>query len=392
MLQFDPSEISNWASLPDANHQLPELVRRLILATVTELSKLSMPSGSAVWLPGWDGLLTTETGNAWVPAGDSAWEFGCQSDVSAKANEDYRKRTEQPLGVAHASSAFLFVTPRQWGGKRNWVEELRAEGKWADVHAFDASDLSARLGQDSAVAEWFGRLIGKLPSLGYVTLDEWWENWATAPQPNISPALVLSGRQESVAEVAEWIRQPAVPYYVKGQTRDEAIAFVAASALTSSEAWGAVLRTKALVVRSEDAWNSLVRHPSPLVLVRAFDGNVSSQAAASRGHHVITPLHESDDPGGNGIELPRLGRDETVTALTEMGLSETTALPLMRKTARKLPIMRRFLIDEAGGQAPDWVTVDPQNPLPLLNQSQGGMCIYRVLGIGAGVSRECFGP
>ena len=26
-----------------------------------------------------------------------------------------------------------------------------------------------------------------------------------------------------------------------------------------------------------------------------------------------------------------------------------------------------------------------------LNQSQGGMCICRVLGIGAGVSRECFG-
>ena len=29
---------------------------------------------------------------------------------------------------------------------------------------------------------------------------------------------------------------------------------------------------------------------------------------------------------------------------------------------------------------------------PGLNQSQGGMCICRVLGIGAGVSRECFGP
>ena len=27
-----------------------------------------------------------------------------------------------------------------------------------------------------------------------------------------------------------------------------------------------------------------------------------------------------------------------------------------------------------------------------LNQSQGGMCICRVLGIGAGVARECFGP
>ena len=30
--------------------------------------------------------------------------------------------------------------------------------------------------------------------------------------------------------------------------------------------------------------------------------------------------------------------------------------------------------------------------LITLNQSQGGMCICRVLGIGAGVSRECFGP
>ena len=28
----------------------------------------------------------------------------------------------------------------------------------------------------------------------------------------------------------------------------------------------------------------------------------------------------------------------------------------------------------------------------MLNQSQGGMCISRVMGIGAGVSQECFGP
>ena len=33
-----------------------------------------------------------------------------------------------------------------------------------------------------------------------------------------------------------------------------------------------------------------------------------------------------------------------------------------------------------------------QAVIVILNQSQGGMCICRVLGIGAGVSRECFGP
>ena len=37
-------------------------------------------------------------------------------------------------------------------------------------------------------------------------------------------------------------------------------------------------------------------------------------------------------------------------------------------------------------------TPEQPDPQTRLNQSQGGMCICRVLGIGAGVSRECFGP
>ena len=366
MLRFDPSEISNWASLPDANHQLPELIRRLILATVPQLSRLDIPSGSAVWLSGWDGLLTAETGNAWVPEGTSAWELSCRSDTGAKANDDYRKRTKTPQGVAVATSTFVFVTPRQWTGKQRWLEQRCAEGKWADVRAFDASDLAAWLYQAPAVAEWFARLINKLPTNGYTTLDEWWENWATTSRPNISPALALAGRQEIADRVAEWIQQTATPYYVQAQTREEAISFMAACALNSDDSWGATLLAKALVVKSEDAWNSLVRHTSPLVLIRAFDGNVSSQVATNRGHHVMTPLHANAEPRGNGARLPILGRDETITELTEMGMSEASARALARKTARSLPIMRRFLIDEAEGPTPEWASVDPQSALPSL--------------------------
>ena len=119
-------------------------------------------------------------------------------------------------------------------------------------------------------------------------------------------------------------------------------------------------------MKSEDAWNSLVRHTSPLVLIRAFDGNASSQVATGRGHHVITPLHASEALRGNGVQLPMLGRDGTVPALTDMGLSETEARALVRKTARSLPIIRRFLIEEAGGTTPAWASVDPQSPLPSL--------------------------
>ena len=50
MITFDSSEIANWADKPDAQHQLPELIRRLILATVPTPSLLHIPSGSSVWL------------------------------------------------------------------------------------------------------------------------------------------------------------------------------------------------------------------------------------------------------------------------------------------------------------------------------------------------------
>lgn len=367
MPHFDPSDISNWADLPDANHQLPELIRRLILATVPQLSRLDIPSGSAVWQEGWDGLLTATTGNAWVPDCASAWEFGCENRATSKANKDYRKRTDDPQeDVEIASATFVFVTPRKWRDKKKWVRQRQVEGKWADVRAFDASDLATWLEQAPAVATWFARLTGKLPADGYTTLGEWWENWSTVSRPNISPALVLAGRPESADKVAEVAQQTPTHYYVQGQTREEAIAFVAASALNSGDAWGATLLSKALVVKSEDAWNSLVTHALPLVLIRAFGGNVSPQVATNRGHHVITPLHASDDTMGDGIALPRLGRDETITALTEMDLSEIRARALARKTVRSLPIIRRFLIDEAGGPMPGWASVDAQNPLPAL--------------------------
>ena len=366
MIPFEPSEISSWANRPDANHQLPELIRRLILATVSELSRLDIPSGSAVWLSGWDGQLTADTGNAWVPKGSSAWELSCRSDVGAKANDDYRKRTDPPQGAPDATTTFLFVTARQWGGKEQWAEARRADGKWADARAYDASDLAAWLGEAPAVAEWFGGVIGKLPSDGYTTLDEWWENWATVAEPNISPAFVVAGRQESTDRLSGWVQQTPSAYYVQAQTREEAVAFVAASAFNSDDAWGSSLLARALVVKSEDAWNSLVRHTSPLVLMRAFDGNASSQVATNRGHHVLTPLHANEEPRGNGDQLPMLGRDETVSALTEMGLSETEARALVRKTARSLSIIRRFLIEEAGGPTPAWASVDPQSPLPSL--------------------------
>ena len=278
MIPLDSSEIVRWADNPDTQHQLPELVRRLVLATVPMPSLLHMPSGSSVSRPGWDGLLVVEKGNAWVPDGASAWEFSREGDPKRKATDDYNKRTTEPKGVDTPTTTFVFVTPRKWDGKLAWVNERQEEGPWADVRVLDADDLVAWLGQAPAVAHWFARLIGKLPATGVVPLDEWWENWSTVANPRISAELVTAGRQDQAERISQWFRAEPSHYYVQGDTQDEAIAFLAGCAHADETQWGSALLARAVVAENADAWRSLEGHSSPLVLVRNFSGgNVSPQ-------------------------------------------------------------------------------------------------------------------
>ena len=238
MIPFDTSEIVNWADKPSAADVLPELVRRLILATTTLPESLDMPSGSSVRMPGWDGLLSVSEGNPWIPSGVSAWEFSCEKNPKQKANGDYEKRKEDPQGKIASQTTFVFVTTRRFRGKKAWMNERRQEGHWADVRALDADDLIAWLGQAPAVAGWFARLIGKLPETGVVPLDEWWDGWASATQPKIIPELVVAGRGEVVDALGEWAMGAPVHWYVQGDTQDEAIAFLAAAAHSRADQWG----------------------------------------------------------------------------------------------------------------------------------------------------------
>ena len=282
MIPFDSSEIANWADQPDAHHVLPELVRRLILATIPLPKFLDMASGSSVRMPGWDGLLSVSEENPWVPGGTSAWEFSCEKNPNQKADRDYTKRTANPQGEIASQTTFVFVTARRFRGKKTWMNNRRREGHWEGVRALEADDLIAWLEQAPAVAGWFARKIGKLPETGVVPLDEWWEGWSSATRPQIIPELVVAGRGEAVDALGEWARGESGHWYIQSDTRDEAIAFLAAAAQSRTDQWGAELLARALVVKTEDAWRSLERHVFPLVLVRGFSGGVSPQVAVRR--------------------------------------------------------------------------------------------------------------
>ena len=54
-------------------------------------------------------------------------------------------------------------------------------------------------------------------------LDEWWENWSTSANPQISPELVIAGRQDQAKRIARWFQDKPSHYYVQGHTREEAV-------------------------------------------------------------------------------------------------------------------------------------------------------------------------
>src|SRR6266849_3429460 len=135
------SDLRIWADKLDSRQKLPALIRRLIHATVENPSLSQFPADEGIQRRGWDGILAVAVGNAWVPAGASAWEMGTDQNPATKAEEDYVKRTYSPGPTRIDQTTFVFVTPRKWEGKKKWQEDKRAEKKWRDVIVWDCDDL-----------------------------------------------------------------------------------------------------------------------------------------------------------------------------------------------------------------------------------------------------------
>ena len=85
-------DIAKWTetSPRQAQEILPLLVKRLIFASINP-SIIRFPSGDSIVQSGWDGILKTDNGNAFIPKGDSAWELSTEKSVVTKANADYSK-------------------------------------------------------------------------------------------------------------------------------------------------------------------------------------------------------------------------------------------------------------------------------------------------------------
>lgn len=351
------TDLEDWSNRREAQEDLPLVVRRLILVTVDGVRRLSFRAGEGVQLGGWDGRLSTSSGSAFVPEGESVWELSTTPTVAAKAQEDYEKRTKRTGDVDPTRTTFVFVTSRRWASKDTWTADRRAEGRWRDVRVLDADDLETWLETAPSVHVWLSGRIGVFPeSGGAQDLDTWFENWSNATEPRLTPTFLLAGRDEGSQAIERWRSAPGEPLAIRSESRDESIAVLASvfTLLPADAAADAMAR--AVVVANAAAWRRLMAARVPLILIPTFDVGDETMAAVRAGHAVVIPVGESDSAWDNSIVLPPIGREKASDVLKAAGLNDERARELSGIARRSMTAFRRRIGRAASLHVPAWAS------------------------------------
>lgn len=347
------SDLSEWADRRDGQAELPQLISRLAIAAFGRGLTVRFPSGDSVGYPGWDGLLEAPRAEAVFPTGASAWEIGSQRErIREKADADYQKRSQNPLGIDPATTTYVFATPRRWAGKLEWMKSRAAEGVWADVVAIDGDDLVHALDRYAGVAHWLSERLGRRPP-GLRSLNDVWAEWALATRRPLTSDLILEGRADQASAVMKWLREPASVLPIQAESREEALAFLHAAISELPPARAEEELSRALAPAEADVARMVGESLEGAILALADPDPGLARSLAEKGHHVFAALGADAAEGSAMVRLPRASRYDIARRLEDMGFARDEADRLAADSARSLGVLRR-LIPNTPGRRPDW--------------------------------------
>ena len=354
--------LAEWAGRRDGQAGLPELISRLVVVGCGPVA-LRFPSDDSIVHPGWDGIVETPVATAFVPEGVSVWELGAQRErIERKAEEDYRKRTADPLGVEPASATYVFVTPHRWPHKDEWAAARFAEGVWKDVRAIDGDTLVHWLERHAGVAEWLAVRIGRRPA-GLRNLPEVWDEWSLATRPPLTPEIASADRDEEVVRVLQWLDAEPSLLAIQAEAVDEAIAFLYAAVNQLPDPQRLFWMSRILVADTEAVAREIGGLSEKMVIVlTAGDPGLAARLARD-GHHVFAAYGSDVGAPANVLRLPRAWRHTIEVALADAGLEGTEARRYASAAGRSLAVLRR-LMPAAPARRPGWAQL-PLSPVLL---------------------------
>lgn len=371
-MKITASHIVDWVNqnAKEAQTQLPRLIRRLCFDPATT-RQLAFPAGDSTYMPGWDGVLEKTQGDTWTPAGISYWEMGCDRETASKANGDYQKRLSAINAEARASATFVFITPRRWTKKAEWIRDQSNKKEWAEVRAYDADDLEQWLENSPAIALQFAEEIGLIGD-GVESISRYWKLWSEQCSPAITVDALLVDRWATYDRLRSTAKEALVqesapqPLVIRADSVEEAVAFAIASLMEMDE-----LANQALVVSSAAGWRFVEKNASLRIAICA-NTEIAATPITRTGLLVIVPHaignSNTNDARSQGIEI-RLERPaiyEYEKALLAMGMEASDAKRYALNTGRSWTVLRRERATNPAIRHPKWLDTPQSTSLQLL--------------------------
>lgn len=349
-LEVRAGDLVRWADTLDARARLSVLLRRLIHSTGTALRTVDFPGNDDSQRPGWDGWVETDVGNPWIPEGHSGWEFGVNKDVAKKADGDFEKSLRQHSESERQAIVFVFVTPRRWSGKNDWVKAKKAEKQWRDVRAYDAVDLEQWLEQSLPAQTWLMQELGQ-PTQNVRTLERCWDHWSVVTEPPMVPTFFEAAVEDHREKWQTWLNDTVSkkPFVIEADTADVGLAFFCCLAKTVPDATNRIL-----VFDKPGVLPSLVQGTVDFLAV-VHSPDVERELASVRDKVravVIYPRSWRHTDGAVVLEETTVSMFDA--GLNAMALGAECCRILAIETGGSLTVLRRRLAVNRVMQQPVW--------------------------------------
>ena len=369
-------DLERYANTRESQAVIPELIYRLVKASVSNPTVCRIPYGDAVNQSGWDGLV--QAGEAFcefVPEGDSYWEIGTGADPQDKATKEFRNRIPTLSDADRANATFVFVTPRF----RSWDEpkqtkwrKSRKEIGWKDIRIIDGVKLADWLREFPALGKWMATKIGITASLGSLTTPR--DHWELiigrdkTDDPPLPPTLFTAARSSACQALEDVFADKTRKLLLFAESEDDVEDFVAAYLASLGDERGSTYANRCLFIRDEEAWRSIVEVRRRHVLVASprlgLDAeNMDLQTVATNNDHTVIIPHCSALPGNSSeiIKLRSPSRDEIEEVLRKAGYSTARARELAGIGSDRISALRRHRL--GFGTFPPYATWDSARQL-----------------------------
>jgi hypothetical protein len=342
---IDRAHLEKWADLAEAKLLMPKLIARLIQATTPITTNIDLPSGSAINLGGYDGLITCTENTSYIPAGKTVLELSAEVKAKAKISRDQKKRSTNPLGINPKDTSLLHITPRYLSDKDRQKLIQEGEKTWKNVQVYGSIQLVQWLLQAPAVLHWFAGLVLHINEGSWRGPEEFWIEWEASLYGAIPPELVFAGREQEATLLRTFLTGEPGVKIVRAATKSEALAFIVAVAILSDDYFRELFMARTLIIDSEQTFRTFRDNSiNPANLIVLFDDQSPIRSAVQKGHHILVTMGSDEDSSGNdAIDLPILNRDRQIETLEKMGLDREKAERFSREAGRSISILRKLL-------------------------------------------------